>query len=174
MEQPTAPQSSLGDARAIELLKHARQFRSGANWFYWIAGFSLINSIVSLTKGNWNFLIGLGSTQILDAIAAAFAKDAAAATATIIKAFSFGLDIMVALLFVLVGWLANKRRGWAFLVGMFLYLLDGILFVFVQEWKSVAFHVFALVCIFTGYAALRKIRELEASMATSVAVAGGM
>src|SRR5216117_2936789 len=39
------------------------QLKSGASWFYWIAGLSLINSIVAFTGGQWAFLFGLGITQ---------------------------------------------------------------------------------------------------------------
>jgi hypothetical protein len=36
----------------------------GANWFFWIAALSLVNSIISLYGGGWGFSIGLGFTQL--------------------------------------------------------------------------------------------------------------
>ena len=35
------------------------QLKSGANWFYWIAGLSLINSAIFVFGGNVNFIAGL-------------------------------------------------------------------------------------------------------------------
>ena len=38
------------------------QLKSGASWFYWIAGLSLINSIAAVSGGSWRFILGLGIT----------------------------------------------------------------------------------------------------------------
>jgi len=38
------------------------QAKSGANWFYWIAGASLVNTIIFLFNGRVSFIIGLGIT----------------------------------------------------------------------------------------------------------------
>ena len=50
-------------------LKLESQFQRGANWFLWIAGTSIINSIIILTGGQWHLVIGLGITQIFDEVA---------------------------------------------------------------------------------------------------------
>ena len=42
---------------------------------------------------------------------------------------------------------------------MVLYALDGLLFLLVGDWISIAFHAFALVCIGKGYQALRTLRR---------------
>ncbi len=46
------------------------QLKSGASWFYWIAGLSAVNTISALSGSNWRFMFGLGITQIIDAFAA--------------------------------------------------------------------------------------------------------
>src|SRR5207245_2159091 len=49
---------------------HAEQVvKSGANWFVWIAGLSVVNSIVGMSGGHLHFIFGLGITQIVDALA---------------------------------------------------------------------------------------------------------
>src|SRR2546428_11297536 len=40
-----------------------RQRRNGAQWFYWIAGLSLINAAIALAGQEWRFILGLGVTQ---------------------------------------------------------------------------------------------------------------
>ena len=51
------------------------QMQSGARWFYWIAGLSLINSIAAVSGSNWSFLAGLGITQLISGFALGLAED---------------------------------------------------------------------------------------------------
>ena len=59
------------DGRLEEIAQYEKRFRSGASWFYWIAGLSIVNSLVVHLQGQWAFVIGLGITQIIDAVAIA-------------------------------------------------------------------------------------------------------
>src|SRR5438270_4545311 len=69
----TAPAQPQLDQRQVQLLqqklKAERQLRSGANWFYWIAGLSLLNTIIFMAGSDWHFVAGLGITQLIDAFA---------------------------------------------------------------------------------------------------------
>lgn len=152
------------DDRSAELEKQLKALASGANWFYWIAGLSLVNSVIQFAGGEMSFIVGLGITQIFDAFAAVAAVESGG---NAIRGVALGLDVAVAGGFVLFGWLAGRRMGWAFLLGMTLYALDGLLFLMVGDWLSIAFHVFALVGLGAGYGALRKLRALEAPRATA-------
>ncbi len=143
----------------VELTRQAATLKNGANWFYWIAGLSIINSLISLFEGGWGFIFGLGITQLVDAIARGILAEQAEA-AGLIRGIALGASVFFAGLFLLFGWLANRRQGWAFLIGMVLYLLDGLLFLLVQDWLSLAFHGFALYRMFQGYAALRKVKAM--------------
>jgi hypothetical protein len=152
------------ETQAIEQqIKLEHQLKLGANWFYWIAGFSVVNSVLMATGSNWGFIVGLGITQIISAFGAAAAKDLGS-TATVI---AFVFTLIAAGIFVLFGVFANKRYIWAFIVGMVLYALDGLLFLLIQDWLSIGFHVFALFCIYSGLKAYHKLRELESSRAFS-------
>ena len=46
-----------------------QQGANGANWFYWIAGLSLINSVITLVGGKISFVLGLAVTGITDQMA---------------------------------------------------------------------------------------------------------
>jgi hypothetical protein len=143
--------------KAIEqkLIKEGR-FKSGANWFFWIAALSLVNSVILLLGKNWGFVIGLGITQFIDAIGSKLAEE----IGPLSKAVALLADLVAAGVFVLFGVLARKRQVWAFLVGMVLYALDGLLFILVADWLSVAFHAFALWGIYGG---LKAMKGLSAS-----------
>ncbi len=137
--------------------------RSGSNWFYWIAGLSLVNSVIILSDGETYFVIGLGITLLIDAIARELAHQHAE-IAQLTKAAVFGFDLIVALVIVAFGWLSGRRHRVVFAIGMFLYLLDGLLFVLVQDWFSAGFHAFALFCMWGGFRAYGQLNAAEQAL----------
>jgi hypothetical protein len=141
--------------------KLEQKIRSGANWFYWIAGLSVLNSAIQLFGSDRTFIIGLGITQAFDGLASGVVKDSDGSVAAVVRAIAFVLDLLVAGAFVLLAWLAGKRRAWAFVLGMVLYALDGLIFILVQEWFSLAFHGFALFGVWAGYSSLKELRSAQ-------------
>jgi len=140
-----------------ENLKIEGQFKSGADWFFWIAGLSLINSIILLAGGQWSFIVGLGITQIIDTIGLEMAKEAG----MIGNIIAFVCDILAAGIFVLFGVFARKGYRWAFIMGMIIYTLDGLLFILVQDILSMGFHLFALYGIYSGFKANKILKSVE-------------
>jgi hypothetical protein len=157
--RPDTPAASDSDT---ERLKLETQHANGANWFYWIAALSLVNSAIIHAGGEWSFVIGLGITQFVDAVAAVVAMEVGADAVLLTKGLAIGADLLVAGLFVLFGVFARRRRSWAFVVGMGLYALDGLLFLLVSDWLSIGFHAFALVGLAAGLSASRKLESLSA------------
>lgn len=135
-----------------------RQLASGANWFYLIAGLSLVNSIISLFDGNWNFAVGLGITQIFDGIARFGIEEG---SGNWIKAVFFSLDLVVAGMFVLLGVFANWRQTWAFIAGMIFYALDGAIMIFAGDVLGIIIHALALYFLFRGFQAARRLNQIE-------------
>ena len=127
------------------------QLKPGASWFYWIAGLSLINSIAAASGSSWRFFVGLGITQMLDDLAAQMGGSG--------KAVALVLDLMVTGLFVVFGVFAHKAQTWAFIVGMALFALDGLLLLITQQWVGVAFHVLVLFFLFRGLQACRQLKQ---------------
>jgi hypothetical protein len=138
------------------------QSLSGARWFYWVAALSVINSVVALADGQWSFLAGLGITQVISGFALGLSAELGGAVTVI----ALALDLIVALIFVGLGVLAQKQNTWAFIVGMLIYALDGMIFLFVRDWLSLAFHAFVLFCIYRGLAANRQFKRLQAEGVT--------
>lgn len=134
--------------------------RNGSSWFFWIAGLSLVNALVTRTGADLSFILGLGITQVIDAIAGVVAAQLAGA-ALLIHGLALALDLGIAGLFALFGWLGRRLSAWALVVGMVLYALDALIFVLVESWLSVGFHLFALLAIFGGLRALFELRRLE-------------
>jgi hypothetical protein len=46
-----------------------RRRRNGGQWFYWIAGLSLINAALAFAGQDWRFILGLGVTQVVQELA---------------------------------------------------------------------------------------------------------
>lgn len=152
---PPAPDPQV--AAQLETLRKA--VGSGGNWFYFIAGLSLVNTIIRLAGGSVSFICGLGITQLLDEIMVKFGS-----TATLV---AVPLNVIIAGFYGAMGYLACRRHRWAFMVGMVLYALDALLFVLVNDWLSVGFHAFALWCISRGLKADTAARALEAQAAAT-------
>lgn len=125
------------------------QLKSGASWFYWIAGLSLVNSIAAFLGSDWRFILGLGVTQIIDL----FGSQMGGAG----KVVTIGLDVAAAGVLILLGVFGNKRQLWAFIVGLVLFALDSVVFLIGGDWIGVAFHAFVLYCLFRGLQACRSL-----------------
>ena len=133
-----------------------RQTQVGGDWFFWIAGFSIINSVLTLFGTAIHFVIGLGTTELVDAGALGIPKSAAIA-----------LDIFVAGVYALFGFFARKGARWAFIVGAVFYILDGLLLLLLfRDWLSVAFHVYVLYRLFQGFQAAQQLAALRAQSAS--------
>lgn len=145
----------------------AQRYKNGANWFYWIAGLSIVTSLISFGGGGWRFLLGLGITQIIDGFGDALATEVGGGA----KAVALVLDLIVTGVFVVFGWLANKRQLWAYIIGMVAFGLDGLLSLLFQDWIGLLAHGFVLYCLFRGFQAGRELQTMEQSMAEQPQVA---
>jgi hypothetical protein len=115
--------------------------RRGAHWLYWIAALSLVNTVVGLAGLHWRFIIGLGLTQLFQETGGA--------------AHVIGLGVIA--LFALLGQRAVAGKLWAYMTGMIVYGIDGLIFVLIQDWIGVAFHAFAILMISRGLMAARRL-----------------
>jgi hypothetical protein len=120
-----------------------QRIRGGVSWFYWIAGLSVVNSVLALAGAGFRFIFGLGITQLIDNLAHGFGGAA--------QAVALALDCVVAGVFIVLGIFASKRQSWAFIVGLVLLVLDGALTALFRDWISVAFHAFVLYVLFKAY-----------------------
>ena len=139
-------------------LEQAR--KSGANWFYWIGGLSMINSLLYAAGIDWGFIAGLGMTQFIDGLAIGFSDTVRTPIYAII------LDVGVAALFLWIGRSANAGRMRVYTAGMVIYALDALLFVLVGDWIVLAFHGLALYGMWAGWRAARSLRGLDRAIAS--------
>lgn len=58
--QQDSPEYQAQVQAAVARVELQKRANSGAGWFFWIAGLSVVNSAISLLGGGWSFVLGLG------------------------------------------------------------------------------------------------------------------
>src|SRR5437763_3011305 len=132
-----APTPAQGPNQALveEKLKLQGRARSGAGWLFAVAGFSVINSALVYFNANLHFIVGLGITQIVDGIGKHTGGGGTFA--------GFTVSVFIAGLFAVFGKFAREENQWAFIAGMVIYGLDGLIFLAFGQMLDLAFHAFA-------------------------------
>jgi len=64
----TAPASAPSNLLAQKLRAEA-VVKPAAGWFLWVAALSVVNSFLSMSGSGIRFIFGLGTAQIIDALA---------------------------------------------------------------------------------------------------------
>jgi hypothetical protein len=151
--------SGAAESDQSELFQLTQQFNSSSSWFFWIAVLAVINSLIAVFGGDLRLIIGLGITSVADAL-----SSESGATA---KTVGFVFTLLMAGLFVIFGVLARKFFHWAFIVGMVVYALDGLLLLYAQDYLSVAAHAFVLFLLSRGVSASKKLSEFKRGKAAA-------
>lgn len=145
-----AVQPSESLARAISTGALARQ----GLWFYLIAGLSFLNSLAVIGGVTLGFAGGLGITRQLE-LAGKIQNHAGPFLAT---------SAAIAGVFVLIGVFAQHRSKGAFLIGLMLYGVDGLLLCFdgfVQNVWPIVVHVFISYKLYRSYDVLHDLESLK-------------
>jgi len=127
--------------------------KNGASWFAWVAGLSMINSVLSLSGTGFRFIFGLGFAQVVDAVARA-----AGGTGAALDLFINGCVAGVFLLF----WnFARKGEKWAFTVGLVVYSLDALLMLLFKDFLGLAFHGYVIYRIYSSMDSLSTLEHFR-------------
>ncbi len=143
-------------------LKLEGEMRNSVGWFYWIAGTTVVNTIVILFEGNFSFLLGVSLPQFASGIALGLREEFGQQTFLIAAVVAVAVTLLVAGFFAGIGYFAGQRHTWAFILGTVLYAIDTVIFLLLGEFMSVALHGLALVFLFQGILTCRKINHIDA------------
>jgi len=128
----------------------------GADWFFWIAILSLINSLVVFYYQTPNTPLALGITRWLDGTTSGF--NASMTTSGLIT------NLLVALVLAVFGLLSRRGNDIAFVVGIFFYVIDSMLVIGLRDFFGFGVHLIALFFLVKGLLASRHIRENAVSI----------
>ncbi len=153
-----APQPSIANV-VEQKLRVERVVKAGASWFITVGVLSIINSVLSMSGSGFHFIFGLGITEFVDVLARRAGET------------GFALDLIingcVAGVFVLFWNFARKGQQWAFLVGMALYAVDGLVILYFRDILAVAFHGYALYRMYSGMSGISALQQCEAAMTSA-------
>lgn len=144
-----------------EVARQELRLKRSANWFFWIAGLSIYNSLTPALSNQLKFVIGLGTTQLIDQFAQSLAARPGIELDLLIRVGFLILDFLIASLFILFGLMGHRRSRPAFLAGMALYALDGLIFIIHPDILSLCFHLLALWGLSYGLQAIAKLNAIE-------------
>jgi hypothetical protein len=144
--------NSWSEANALE-----QKQKSGARWFFWIAGLTVVTSLFTLSGSGYVFFLSLGATQFIDGVAKGLSNEFGEG----VRIAGLVLDLLIAGAFALLGWFAYRKNLWAFVVGMAIFALDALILLVAQVWISFLFHALVTYWIFRGYQAGRALAALE-------------
>jgi hypothetical protein len=133
-----------------------RNIFSGANWFYWVAILSVLNSFIVWYLTIPNLPFALGVTQWADGTSGHMNSEGWFPP---LRIAGLLLNVLIAGVFAIFGYLAKRGSDLAFVVGMFLYICDGMLLIGLRDVFGSLFHLIPLFFIFKGLLASRHLRE---------------
>jgi hypothetical protein len=163
---PLSPTTSVrSPGAATEVAASNAGMRRGASWFFTIAAFSGVNSLLQIFDAKIPFVFGLGITQVAGSLARHTTNG------TVVLLLVDGL--FLGLLLLCGKWAREKSQG-AFLGGMTAYALDGLLLVLFGMWIDAAVHAYALYRMWLGYAASRELAQLEQAAQPGLSQAGAL
>lgn len=160
-QQEPIGKAAASAASPQEIAKLQTQRNGGAGWFYAIAGFSIINLVILAAGGGVNFLIGLGTTQLIDVLCMTLAEQMEHPAGVVVRIVGGAVTVVIACLFLLFGFFARRGHWPVFIGGMVLYAIDGLIFLWFQDWLSFGFHIFALFALSGGLKAQFQLDQIE-------------
>jgi len=150
----------------MELAIAEKQTQMGGDWFFWIAGLSILNSVLQIIHSPVGVFFGLGTTDIFNR----FGADAGGSGKIIVLL----MDVVAAGFYVLYGAFARKGAKWAFIVGMVFYVIDAlIVLLLTKQYLEVAAHAYALFRIFQGFQGAQRLGVLRVQRAAMASGAYG-
>lgn len=168
-----SPAPSLAEQMEGAKARLLHQMQNSAKNFYWIAGLSFINSIITAFGGDFYLVLGMASTLFVDYFAVGMAEEAPEMR-LIFTGIALVISFFLSGIMALFGYLAIKGKRWAFVLGMIFYGVDTLIMLAFQEWKGVLIHLFFLYALFTGVRALNQLRKLESQPQTDFPQSIGM
>jgi len=125
--------------------------KSAARWFWWIAGLSLVNTVMLHSGSDSNFVMGLAMTTI---VGLAFAQ---------LMAVGLAITAVILGFYVAMGVYAQRGKLWAFYAGLLVYAVDALICASFEDWMSAGFHALAIFFIAKGVMRVREIGRAPAA-----------
>jgi hypothetical protein len=144
----------------LEWLRLEKRMISSAQWFYWIAILSVVNSVVNLMRQDELSLFGRTSSVFVNQVASGLARRHPDWFG-IFQGVALGFACCAAGGFALIGRASIRRETWCYIIGIALYALDTILALVFQHYLMAVFHVIVLYLLNVGLQLCRRLNEAD-------------
>ena len=141
------------NANLEQKLRLEQALKGSAGWFIIVAALSLVNSVLAMAGAKIQFIFGLGITQVVDAL-----SHQAGGPGQVLDLVINGI---IASVFALLWHFAKKGAKWAWITGMVLYLLDGLILLPFGDYLGLAFHAYALYRMYSGFKLVPEYERLN-------------
>ncbi|MGQ0540990.1 MAG: hypothetical protein ACT4O9_03965 [Blastocatellia bacterium] len=131
-------------------------FMNGANWFFWLAAFSAVNSLIVYYFATPNSMAAFGITRWIDGTSGALTAEGVVPP---LHLSALAINLLIALAFAGFGYFARRGNDFAFVLGIFLYLIDSMLMIGLKDFFGFGFHIVGLYFLTRGLLASRHLRE---------------
>ncbi|HEY1173715.1 MAG TPA: hypothetical protein VGH19_20285 [Verrucomicrobiae bacterium] len=127
-----------------------RQLRGSSSWFFWIGALTMINLLISIFKGQWQFALGLETSTMISYSATSWGANGhwiglATNILLILAMFGFGV----------AGW---HRKFLPYAIGVAFYAMDFLFSLRSPQAISLLIHAWALYSLFKGLRILFETR----------------
>lgn len=135
--------NKLNDKNHIQELKPTvmNMFKSSSSYFFWIALLSFVNTLLAYFGASFILLFWLGITQIGDAFIFSDLW-------TDIKYSFIVFNIVIILIFLWLNYFVYKGSSLALKIGMVLYALDVVVFIYFKDLLSIGSHIVVLKLLY--------------------------
>lgn len=125
---------------------------SGASWFDWVAGFTVLNSMIAAVGKQTQFGSGLGLSMYVDYFAVRFSPQMG-------TAISLTFAVLCGLALFGLGVFAKRRKWWAFAAGIAFLGFDLLILLASPKghFFGILMHVWAIWAMVNGLNALRRL-----------------
>lgn len=127
----------------------AREMHLGANWFFWVAIASAAHSLIVYYFAIGGMSFGLGMNHYVDSKITFASLDGP-------NVLGLLVNLCIALVVAGFGYLAWRGSDVAFIVGMFLYVVDLVVALGYREFWGASIHLLVLFFMFKGLLASRR------------------
>jgi len=129
---------------------------TAANWFYWKAGLTVINSFIMMTGTLWAFFLGLSITQIFHGVATGVTEELGVSGGNIYQGIALVLSLFCAGFVAMLGYFGRQGKRWALIVGLIIFCFDAVLYLITFSIFGVLLHGIAIYLISKGISAAKK------------------
>jgi len=141
----------LDSIPSYQEVENTTKLNNGAQWFLWIFGLSVINSIILFFGGGVSFIFGLGITQLFEGLFIGIFGE--------LNLIGVMISILISGMFAVIWYFSKKLNKPAFIIGMTIYGLDALLLLAFQDWLSFGVHLYALFMIFRGFQSVNELKD---------------